>query len=60
MQLRRYADAVEQCRLSKGELDQGVQDWLQWTRAKADWLDPLIHVSDPILDAPERAWSSHW
>ena len=52
MQLRRYADAVEQCRLSNGELDEDVRDWLLWTRAKADWLDPLIPVSDPILDAP--------
>jgi len=28
-------------------------EWLAWARAKADWLNPLVKVSDPILDAPE-------
>jgi hypothetical protein len=35
-------------------------DWLEWVRAKADWLDPLIQVSDPILDAPEPKRPSYW
>lgn len=28
--------------------------------AKADWLDPLIQVSDPILDAPEPKRPGYW
>ena len=51
--IRRFVDVVEQRRLSEGMLTEDVQEWLTWARAKADWLDPLVLVSDPILDAPE-------
>ena len=51
--LRAYADAVEREALSMGEAGPELQEWLAWVRAKADWLDPRIQVSDPILDAPE-------
>ncbi len=52
--LRVYADAVEQkARTSADGLTKEVSDWLAWVRAKADWLDPMIHVCDPIMDAPE-------
>ena len=51
--LRAYVDAVEQAATLKGELTDGLLDWISWARAKADWLDPMIRVSDPILDAPE-------
>lgn len=60
--LRVYADAVEQkARATANGLTQEITDWLAWARAKADWLDPLIHVCDPILDAPEpRKPNPYW
>ena len=45
---------------SSGGLFQEQLDWLAWVRAKADWLDPLIQVSDPILDAPEPKRPGYW
>lgn len=52
--LRAYANAVEQKALACVDgLTSEVREWLAWTRAKADWLDPLINICDPILDAPE-------
>lgn len=61
--LRAYADAVEQNALvSPDGLTNEIRDWLAWARAKADWLDPLVMVSDPILDAPEpkKPGYSYW
>jgi hypothetical protein len=29
-------------------------------QAKADWIDPLVRRSDPILDAPEPEAPSFW
>lgn len=60
IRLRAYADAVEQRAVANGELAPEVEDWLAWARAKADWLDPLIQVSDPILDAPEPKRPGYW
>ena len=52
--LRIYADVVEQRAASEPNgITSEVLDWLSWARAKADWIDPLIKVSDLILDAPE-------
>lgn len=53
MRLRSYADAVEKQALIEGGVSTGTREMLDWVRAKADWLDPLIPVSDAILDAPE-------
>ena len=36
------------------------QQWLEWAKAKADWLDPLVRRSDPILDAQKPAAPSYW
>lgn len=35
-------------------------DWIDWARAKANWLDPMIRVSDLILDAPEPEKPALW
>lgn len=51
--LRAYVDAVARRADSTGEWSSELQEWVAWARAKADWLDPMILVSDPILDAPE-------
>ena len=51
--LRKFVSAKEESLRWDGELSAEQADWLEWARAKADWLDPLVSVSDPILDAPE-------
>lgn len=59
--LRVYADAVEQNALASPDgLTEETRNWLAWARAKADWLDPLVKVSDPILDAPEPKRPGYW
>lgn len=50
--LRAFADATEAKAKTAGELPAEQREWLSWVRAKADWIDPLVAVSDPILDAP--------
>ncbi len=60
VRLRAYADVVEADARSKGDLSPAQLELLAWARAKADWLDPLIQVSDPILDAPEPKKPSYW
>ncbi|WP_232419690.1 hypothetical protein [Methyloversatilis discipulorum] len=51
--LRAYAEVAEQRARAFGQITGELEDWLAWVRAKADWLDPLVLVSDSILDAPE-------
>ena len=51
--LRSYLQSVESNAKLSGDMSKDVIEWLAWAHAKADWLDPLISVSDPILDAPE-------
>ena len=58
--LRAYTDAVERHALANGGLAPDLISWLAWARAKADWLNPVIQASDPILDAPEPKRPSYW
>jgi hypothetical protein len=58
--IRAYAAAVEDKARATGELSEMEMDWLTWAQAKADCMDPLIQVSDPILDAPERKKPGYW
>jgi len=58
--LRAYANATEANATTCGEITSEQAEWLAWVRAKADWLDPLIQVSDPILDAPEPKRPGYW
>lgn len=58
--LRAFADAIEaQAKLAGGVSAEQVE-WLAWARAKADWLDPLVLVCDPIVDAPEPKRPGYW
>jgi hypothetical protein len=59
-QLRAYVSAVESHLRSTGGLNDAAEQWLAWARAKADRADPLINVSDLILDAPEPEHPRHW
>lgn len=58
--LRAFADALEEQAKAGSDLSAEQLERLAWVRAKADWLDPLILVSDPILDAPEPKRPSYW
>jgi hypothetical protein len=58
--LREFIAAVEDRARQDGELTLEKQQWIEWARAKADWLDPLIRRSDPILGAPEPEAPSYW
>jgi hypothetical protein len=52
--LRAYADELERKSLAvPGNCTPETKEWLEWARAKADWVDPLVHVSDVILDRPK-------
>lgn len=53
IRIRSFVDAKERKATMDGELPPDLSEWLKWARAKADWIDPLIPVSDPVLDAPE-------
>ncbi len=58
--LREFIAAVEDRARHDDELTPEKQQWLEWAKAKADWLDPLVRRSDPILDAPEPQAPSYW
>jgi hypothetical protein len=49
-ELREYLDAFEQATLLRGGVNAEQLIYLQWARAKADWLDPLINRVDALLD----------
>ncbi len=49
-QLREYLRAFEQHALLAGELTEEQRVFLDWGRAKADWLDPLVAAGDELLD----------
>jgi hypothetical protein len=49
--IRQYIEAEKQNAISKNNLTPEKQEWINWARAKADWLDPLINKPDDILDA---------
>ena len=58
--LREFIATVEDRARQNGELTPEKQQWIEWASAKADWLDPLVRRSDPILDAPEPQRPSYW
>jgi hypothetical protein len=51
--LRQYINAVEQSAVRNGELSEELTVWISWARIKVDCIDPLVAVSDAILDSPE-------
>ena len=58
--MRNFIAAVEDRAGHDRERTPEKQQWIEWARAKAHWLDPLARRSDPILDAPEPAAPSYW
>ena len=52
--LRAYADVLERNASGMaGGIPSETKAWLEWAKAKADWVDPLVQVSDIILDRPK-------
>lgn len=49
--LRQYIDALEAKASRDCPMTKEAQDWIAWARAKADWIEPFIEVSDRLLDA---------
>ena len=43
--IRNYVNAAE----ASCELDEETVAWMNWARAKVDWLDPIIHREDELL-----------
>ncbi|MFE8070145.1 hypothetical protein QQM79_03720 [Marinobacteraceae bacterium S3BR75-40.1] len=52
-ELRGYIRAVQDRAKQEQTMTDELQSWIDWASLKADWLDPTIHLSDAILDAPE-------
>jgi len=47
MRLREFIAAVEDRAHRDGELTPEKKPWIEWAKAKADWIDPLVRRSDP-------------
>ena len=58
-QIRAYIDAVSQAQVHDKVTDETVA-WATWASQKAAWLDPLIEVSDIVLDAPKPERPTYW
>lgn len=43
LKLREYINAVESKAMQEKDFDQGLQDWINWARKKADLLDPITN-----------------
>lgn len=51
--IRRYVAAVEAKAIREGESMNSESElgrWITWARLKADWIDPLVDATCPILD----------
>ena len=53
VQLRAYIEHIGQKATENNQLTQELQVWLDWIKAKADWLDPLVKSPDPWLEGIE-------
>jgi hypothetical protein len=58
--LREFIAAFEGRARQDGEYTIEKERWVEWANAKADWLDPLVRRTDPILDTPLPAAPSYW
>ena len=58
--LRQYIAAFEAHASRDGPMSAGDHEWIRWARAKADWIDPFVKVSDVVLDAPAPERPAYW
>lgn len=47
--IRSYISYVENIALQTGELSDEIKNWIEWSKQKADWLDPFKKKEDIIL-----------
>jgi hypothetical protein len=52
IQIRQYVEDVRTSAETCGPIPPELAEWMAWALAKADRIDPMIWVSDPVLDAP--------
>lgn len=53
--LRRYVQKVEETTDSEQQ-----KDWLEWARAKINWMDPLVNARDEIFTDSDLQQYSKW
>ncbi|MCK5222192.1 MAG: hypothetical protein KAR14_11475 [Candidatus Aminicenantes bacterium] len=49
MIVRGYIKAIKESAISKQSFTPEVEKWILWAIKKADWLDPTIEETDPLL-----------
>ena len=47
--IRAYIDQVESKAMQEEKMTEELQNWIDWSRKKADWIDPQIEGSDELL-----------
>lgn len=47
--IRSYISYVEYKALDTGELSVELKNWIEWSKQKADWYDPIIKKEDLVL-----------
>ncbi|WP_316795368.1 hypothetical protein [Pedobacter agri] len=52
--IRRYLDDMERQGQSEGNIGDELKAYLEWSRSKADWYDPLVAAKDELLNEVDR------
>jgi hypothetical protein len=52
--LRHYITAFEEYLSNRGEMNEVSAEKIEWTKVKADWLDPFISKEDQYLDSYDK------
>ena len=52
--LRNYIADMKSLAKSKGHLDDRMQQWITWSKEKADWFDPSINLHDELLTRVDK------
>jgi len=47
--IRTYIDQVESKAIKEEKMTEELQNWIDWSRKKADWIDPQIEGADELL-----------
>ncbi|PKQ45966.1 hypothetical protein [Confluentibacter flavum] len=48
-QIRAFINAKRENAIRNNYLDASLENWIEWAKAKADWLDPIISKKDDTL-----------
>jgi hypothetical protein len=51
--LRNYLATVEKT-VAGSDVPEEIKNWLDWSRKKADWYDPMIEIEDDLLKDVDR------